>query len=364
MEVFKFLCFDSGKKESPHKVLIFGYGFIDTSFHQLNLIDEKKNTNDSLVTVRIHSECFTGDVLCSLHCDCGSQLKKSIKYIVNKGSGILIFPSSHEGRGIGIVDKIRAYALQEELKVNTFEANRLLGHEDDARCYSDINEILNILGVNQIELLTDNPSKILELKDKVVTHTPIVVLPNIHNSSYLKDKKDYFTLNNKPSDIESFSDMEKSKDINILEKHTPILEIPKNKGNKTDLKIAIVYSAWHESYIIRIRNLLKMYLNKYGINNIVEYEVPGSNEIPFRALKIAKEYNGIICLGILIKGDTLHFENVSGAVSNGIMQAQISTGIPMMNVVLSCLNFQQVEERISGEKNTLEYIVQGLLCMV
>ena len=84
---------------------------------------------------------------------------------------------------------------------------------------------------------------------------------------------------------------------------------------------------WHSYYIDQIRSQLKEYLNKFGVELIDEIEVPGSNEVPFKAAKIAKDYDGIICVGILIKGNTLHFENVSTAVSNGIMQAQVSTGI-------------------------------------
>ena len=146
-----------------------------------------------------------------------------------------------------------------------------------------------------------------------------------------------------------------------MDKLTPQILVSDVKKNS---RVAIVYSMWHESYIFQIREKLKTYLRQNGIENIEEYEAPGSNEVPFIASKIAKGVDGIICVGILIKGDTLHFENVSGAVSNGIMQAQIKTGIPMMNVILSCLDFDQVEERISGPKSTLEYVTKGLLSVM
>ena len=170
---WKFLCFDSGKKDVPHKVLIYG-----------ELTD--------VVSVRIHSECFTGDVLGSLHCDCGEQLDNSMKYIVEKGAGILLFPSSHEGRGIGIVEKIKAYSLQSK-GVDTFEANRLLGHNVDPRTYEDIKSILDYLGVDKIELLTENPAKISALGNKVVTNIPITIFPQPNNSKYLQDKQNYFS---------------------------------------------------------------------------------------------------------------------------------------------------------------------------
>lgn len=146
-----------------------------------------------------------------------------------------------------------------------------------------------------------------------------------------------------------------------MEKTTPVILL---NEDKRDAKIAIIYSMWHEKYISQIREKLIKYLKEYGIENILQYEAPGSNEIPFIASKIAKNVDGIICVGILIKGDTLHFENVSTATCNGIMQAQILTGIPMMNVILSCLNFDQVEERINGCKSTLEYVVKGLISLL
>ena len=146
-----------------------------------------------------------------------------------------------------------------------------------------------------------------------------------------------------------------------MEKITPDIKFT---DVDTDSKIAIIYSSWHSYYIDRIREKLKFYLTEKGIKYIEEYSVPGSNEIPYVASKIAKNYKGIICVGILIKGDTLHFENVSTAVSNGIMFSQITTGVPMMNVILSCMNLDQVEERISGDKSTLEYIVNGLLSIL
>ena len=318
---WKFMCFDSGNKDFPHRVLIFNI------------------PSDKITSVRIHSDCFTGDVLSSTHCDCGDQLDKSMRYIVKNNNGLIIFPAYHEGRGIGIVDKVRAYDLQKE-GYNTFEANYELGHSYDARSYEMVNNILDYLNVDKVELLTENPDKITVLGSKVVSTKGIIITSEL---KYLKDKRDYFKSLVDPQN---------------MSKTTPDLEIIKTNRSH---KVGIVYSSWHSSYVFKIRDILKGYLNEYGIKDISEYEVPGSNEIPFIASKISKNVDGIICVGILIKGDTLHFENVSTAVSNGIMQAQIQTGIPMMNVILSCFNFEQVEERIDGEKSTLEYIVKGLI---
>ena len=140
-----------------------------------------------------------------------------------------------------------------------------------------------------------------------------------------------------------------------MEKQTPTI-VP-SENTQSQRNIAIVYSSWHPEYIARIREILKGYLSDM---NIAEVQAPGSNEVPWVASKLASQYDGFICVGILIKGDTLHFENVSSACSIGIMQAQIQTGKPMLNVILSCYDFDQVEERISGDKCTLPYIADTL----
>ena len=146
-----------------------------------------------------------------------------------------------------------------------------------------------------------------------------------------------------------------------IQKITPQVNIDTDYKDK---KVAIVYAMWHPEYISRIREILKTKLKENGIVHIEEHEAPGSNEVPFIASKIAKNVDGIICVGILIKGDSLHFENISYATSSGIMFAQIMTGVPIMNIIMSCYNYDQVEERISGDKSTLEYVVKGLLKII
>jgi 6,7-dimethyl-8-ribityllumazine synthase len=136
-------------------------------------------------------------------------------------------------------------------------------------------------------------------------------------------------------------------------KKTPLIET----STCLNKKVAIVYSSWHPDYVDKIREQLKNNLQEIEIDEI---KVPGSNEVPWVASKIARDYDGIICVGILIKGDTLHFENISSACSIGIMQAQIMTGVPMLNVILSCYDFDQLEERITGDKSTLNYITDSL----
>ena len=141
--------------------------------------------------VRIHSECFTGDVLGSIRCECGPQLARSMELIESEGVGAVIYLRGHEGRGIGLVEKIKAYALQEQ-GMDTVDANISLGHEIDERDWSDAIEILHYLKVDTIRLLTNNPIKIAAVKEAGINVTPVALLiaSNDSNRKYLASKRD------------------------------------------------------------------------------------------------------------------------------------------------------------------------------
>ena len=139
--------------------------------------------------VRIHSQCITGDVLDSLKCDCGQQLKESIKLMAQADEGILIY-LAQEGRDIGLLNKLRAYSLQEQ-GMDTVEANLALGFKDDERLYYPAKEILKQLNIKSIKLITNNPKKINHLTKlgiKVLERIPIKIQANKYNRKYLKTK--------------------------------------------------------------------------------------------------------------------------------------------------------------------------------
>jgi GTP cyclohydrolase II len=141
------------------------------------------------VLVRVHSECFTGDVLGSLRCDCGDQLNRAMERIASAGRGVVIY-LRQEGRGIGLLDKLRAYNLQDE-GYDTVDANLILGHEPDERDYSIAAGILNDLGIRSILLMTNNPTKISALKSagiNVQKRIPLEVDANLENAGYLFTK--------------------------------------------------------------------------------------------------------------------------------------------------------------------------------
>jgi 3,4-dihydroxy 2-butanone 4-phosphate synthase/GTP cyclohydrolase II len=142
--------------------------------------------------VRVHSECLTGDAFGSLRCDCGAQLQESLRRIGESEAGVLIYLHGHEGRGVGLANKIRAYALQDE-GLDTVEANHALGFPDDLRDYAVAAQILRSLGVGPVRLLSNNPRKAESLRAygvAVAEELPLAPPPNPHNAGYLAAKRD------------------------------------------------------------------------------------------------------------------------------------------------------------------------------
>ena len=146
---------------------------------------------DEAILVRLHSESLTGDVFGSRRCDCGEQLEDSMRLLREQGRGVLIY-LRQEGRGVGLANKISAYALQEE-GVDTVQANLALGLPEDARDYRVAAEMLLDLGIHRAALLTNNPAKIKGLRShgvEVVERLPVQVEPNPFNLRYLRTKKE------------------------------------------------------------------------------------------------------------------------------------------------------------------------------
>jgi 3,4-dihydroxy 2-butanone 4-phosphate synthase / GTP cyclohydrolase II len=156
---------------------------------------------DEPVMVRVHSSCVTGDIFGSCRCDCGSQLHSAMQMVEREGKGVVLY-MKQEGRGIGLLNKLRAYKLQEE-GLDTVEANLQLGFEMDSRDYGIGAQILNDLGVSKIRLITNNPKKRVGLMGyglEIVDNIPIEIAPNPHNEKYLKTKRDklgHMILNHK-----------------------------------------------------------------------------------------------------------------------------------------------------------------------
>ena len=168
---------------------IVGFEFPDTKKEHVALVLGDIRNSDEPILARIHSECLTGDALHSLKCDCGFQLAAALRQINQEGRGVLIY-HREEGRGIGLINKIRAYSLQDQ-GMDTIEANLALGFAADERNFSVCADIFDLLGVKKIRLLTNNPEKIETMKQagiNVVERVPLNVGENRYNTAYLDTK--------------------------------------------------------------------------------------------------------------------------------------------------------------------------------
>jgi len=175
--------------DAPMKVHAFK-SIIDGSEH-LAMVKYPLSKNP---LVRVHSECLTGDSLGSLRCDCGSQLQEGIKLISQSDGGALIYLRGHEGRGIGLANKIKAYALQDGGQ-DTVEANMSLGFAPDARDYGVAAQIIKALGISELRLLSNNPQKAKGLERYGIAineQLALIIKPNPHNLEYLKTKREKF----------------------------------------------------------------------------------------------------------------------------------------------------------------------------
>lgn len=169
---------------------IVGFEFPDTKKEHVALVmGDISNSEENPVLARIHSECLTGDALHSLKCDCGFQLSTALRQISEAGRGVLIY-HREEGRGIGLINKIRAYSLQDN-GMDTIEENLALGFAADERNFKVCADIFELLGICKVRLLTNNPAKIDTMKKagiNVVERIPLNVGENRYNTGYLDTK--------------------------------------------------------------------------------------------------------------------------------------------------------------------------------
>jgi 3,4-dihydroxy 2-butanone 4-phosphate synthase/GTP cyclohydrolase II len=182
---FHVIAFESQVDAEPHLALCRG---------PIGKLDERGQPipYDKPALVRVHSECLTGDAFGSLRCDCGGQLQTALRHIAAAEAGVLVY-IRQEGRGIGLINKLRAYKLQIEQGMDTVDANVHLGFEPDRRDYGIGNQILRDLGLSKLRIMTNNPKKIYGLEGfglTVVEQIPLQMTPGPDNIDYLRTKKD------------------------------------------------------------------------------------------------------------------------------------------------------------------------------
>ncbi len=283
----------------------------------------QKMDNAEKPMVRIHSECFTGDVLNSSHCDCGSQLSKSMEMIHKNGNGLIIYPCNHEGRGIGFTNKVKVYDIMNKDKtINTYEANKMIGYEEDLRDYSYCVSILRDLDYKSFTLLTTNPLKIKALSEFNISVIGLECGGLPFNERYLTDK---------------------------AKKHGSFKST--NRSISHNKKIGIVHSGWYldliDPYVKSIKESVSIEMVRC---------VPGSFEIPLAVQQMCDECDIIVCIGAIIKGETYHFEVLSQTVCDSLMNIQLKTGKVVLNYVLNCYTIEQVKARLSDSSVVIETI--------
>jgi len=281
------------------------------------------------VPVRVHSECFTGDILASKRCDCGQQLHKFLKILNLEACGVLLYIRGHEGRGIGLANKIRAYKLQDE-GLDTVDANIKLGLPVDTRTYDDALSVVRHLGIRSIRLFTNNPEKTKALEPITREVVALASTPFPQNIAYLRTKRE--RLNHKTV-LETF-------------------RLPKVQADVSKIRVGLVYTKWNSYYVDPLVQAAEAELNRTGVRR-VKLAVPGACELVSgaRALLRHQKPDAIVALGILIRGSSDIYDATCTAVMTGLTELNASQDVPIIHGVLMCHDEGQADERTHGPNN-------------
>ena len=270
------------------------------------------------VLVRVHSECLTGDVFHSLRCDCGEQLESALAMIEREGRGVLLY-LAQEGRGIGLLNKLKAYKLQDK-GLDTVDANLELGLPVDLRDYGIGAQILSDLGLSSIRILTNNPKKIRGLEGyglSVSDQIPIVHAANPHNEAYLRAKRDRLghslhhqglALDEQMVHEEHVHDREAQAEGEVRHRGRPLLHRPRRAPRRAARSGAFARPATSRRTCTTCR-------------------ARSSCRSP-PLLADSGRYAGVACLGAVIRGETDHYDYVCAEAARGIQDVQLRTGVP------------------------------------
>jgi GTP cyclohydrolase II len=282
------------------------------------------------VPARVHSECFTGDVIGSQRCDCGQQLHNFLRIMNTEPRGVLLYIRGHEGRGIGLANKIRAYHLQDQ-GVDTVDANLQLGLPVDTRTYDDSLFVLQDLGLRTIRLFTNNPLKSGGVLSKIVKD--VAALPSVENErnrAYLQTKRERM---NHRTVLETFK------------LPPPVLDVAK-------VVIGVVFTTWNEYYVKELVSAAEARLEREGVRSN-KLAVPGACELISGARAVIRQAkpDAVIVIGVLIRGSSDIYDATCNAVMTGLTELNANQDTPIVMGLLMCQNEGQAHDRSHGPNN-------------
>jgi len=281
------------------------------------------------VPARVHSECFTGDIIGSKRCDCGQQLHKFLRILNEEERGVLMYVRGHEGRGIGLANKIRAYKLQDE-GFDTVDANLKLGLPVDTRGYDDALTVFRDLGIKTIRLFTNNPEKIQSLACITESVAALASIPNEYNEKYLKTKR------------------ERTGHRTILTS----FKLPAPQLDTSKVKVGVVYTKWNQFYVDELLKASLTQLEDAGAKHM-KLEVPGACELisGARAMIRKSKPDAIIVIGVLIRGSSDVYDATCNSVMTGLTELNANQDVPVIVGLLMCRDEDQAHERSHGTSN-------------
>ena len=317
------------------------------------------STMSLAVLVRVHSQCVTGDVFHSMRCDCGEQLASALQIIDEEGRGVLVY-LPQEGRGIGLLNKLRAYTLQDE-GVDTVEANLKLGLPADLRDYG-IRAQIRDRPHQSIRIRLNNPKKIVGLEGyglSVPKQVPIESDPNVHNEAYLRAKRDKMGHSGLPAPRPRRGD-DPRRGRARRQGRRWLRPAPSLSSSARTSARPWCCCASASASAASTRTSPSACSKGAGegfelagvpAGSITEVSVPGAYELPFAAEVFAEQgYDGVACLGVVIRGETDHYDFVCAEAARGIQDVQLETGIPCAFGVITCDNMEQALARAGGGK--------------